>query len=210
MKKRQLEKEKNLIPILEDGNIIYIDEKTGQVADNNINNTKLFDKYNPKKAKMFLTLFSQGIDREEALDTLGISRHTFLYWQKTEPVFLTSLDEARTIRAFDVHDTFYEKEVKPLSQINIAQLSPDEAKEYLHNLKAVEKKQTILSKYKQEESPRRYHTSSAHLTGSISQDIEFKVSVPDDIMKKVKGTFTPTVASDGDIVLQRNEYEVTE
>ena len=193
--------EVDVVPVLESGVVTYYDSKTGEVVPQVKNSNRLVERYDPKKARMVVSLIAEGLPRDEVLKNLGISKHTYLHWQRSEPIFSNSLDEARTLRASGVHDDFYENEIIPLSSLKVSDMSPEDAKNYLHTLKSIQKKQDIISKFKSEDSPERFNTKFNQITGSISNDIDFKITIPEDVLGSVKGRFTPKVMPDGDIVL---------
>ena len=202
-------KDQNLVTFLDhSGKLVVYDEDTGKKVHRKSSDERVGIAFHKQKAEVIISEISQGKPLASTLKALNVTQGTFNYWLRKSPDFKVALDEARSYRGKHIHDAFYDKEISPLlNEVPIAEIDdPDELRMVDSRLKALEKKQGILDKFKKDDNPERFKTSYT-FNNNKNEDLSVhKLEVPQEVIDKLNQAFRLTVNDEGEIVLSEEEY----
>ena len=194
----------------DDGIVKRYDSATGKEIDEaklQMFPVELFDK---EKASVLFYQIATGVDFTEALEQSKISPKSFVHWRKTNVDFSNLIDKARDMRSEFIHEKFLSEERDTLlssvagvvSKMVAGGMNEKDAINYTNKLyKAIDKKQSILSRFKEEDSPTRFGVKYSKKSTRVEGSFSFEATVSDEVKEAVVKKFTPQLNEEGDIVL---------
>ena len=192
-----------------DGKVRKYNVATGEAIDEVKLKTFPIEVFNEDKANIFFYILSQGTSFKKALRDSKISYKSFVYWRKTNLEFGNLVDKAREMRSEMLHEEFYSSniellltEVDDLKNKEGESLSLTEVKSRIDIL---EKRQRILSKFKEEDAPTRFGVKYSKQSNRVEGSFSFEATVPEKVLELIEENFTPILNEEGEIVLPNKE-----
>ena len=207
-----IKKEDVLLVLDNDGIPQRINAKTGLPIGKLEFTERSIELFHEGKANILCQALALGDTLSISLQKAKITSASFLHWKKTNIEFTNLMEKARELRAEFVHESFYANEKEKLLESTdtlLQNTEGDSLKEKsinaMHILKLLEKKQSILTNFKQEDAPTRFGVKYSKQSNRVEGSFAFEATVDPEIMKLIQKNFTPIINQEGDIELPQNE-----
>lgn len=162
---------------------------------------------NRKIKNELLMMISQGSSLHSSLKELSLSYPRYHKWLAKDLDFKRNISLAREGRCELLHESFYEKNIKPITTLDLKGMDTfDLQKEELRS-KVVAKNQSILTTFKKEDAPQLYNKELSQLNVENTTTLNFNIDTKE--LGKVVSTFTPKI-SEGEIISERAKKEAIE
>ena len=145
---------------------------------------------------------------KQILKEIGVGYTTYLRTKRKFSEFALNMEEARRERADLRHENLQASEITPLQERSTSDMNAEELSEYKLQMETLQKKQNIIAKSMELDSPKRFGGRDKWDEGKGQGNIDINISVSDEVMDKIRGKFTPKVDKrSDDIVLDEGQFK---
>ena len=192
-----------VVPILNDqGEVVLYGNESGQrlsYDEERVFSERVISNEDQEKILHFV---GSGVGLKTSLKELDIPWSAYVRNLRDNKGFRDAMEKSRKSRTHYTHEKFYEDDIRLVTNLNISDASDEELKVIKTKLALISKKQDILSNFKKEDDPERFGVHYSKSQNFNKTVVDFRVEIPDDIVKEVKAKFSPTVSAEGDIQIR--------
>lgn len=189
------ERAKTMLPVLVGEGLVYFDDEGKSVEEALPSGVMT----NEQKDKFLLSIAEGGTGIKGSLSYLNVSYTTYLRTRARDKRFGELISLARESRAELVHDEFTTKEFLPCIATKVEDLSPPEQEEYAGKIKTISKKQDMVGKYLEKESPYVFGNKKREEDRYVG-DIHVHAEVDPDIINKISQVYRAGVDLEDKVV----------
>ena len=159
--------------------------------------------YDEDVAETFVRYMSEGEKFSVCLEKVGLDHTTYLMWRKNSAHFAAAIDTARAMRSELLHDSSFEKDIRPMVlSKSVFDMDEEEREQYSQTLKAVANKRKIIKEFQGVDAPGRFGHKFDPNTAAAAVAISIEAVIPDRLKEIVNAGFRPALANSGELEVQ--------
>ena len=134
---------------------------------------------------------------KKILNDLGVSYRGYLVAMNRDEDFRALLEEARRMRAMQMHDDFTNERVKAVAGEDVLALDEEAAREFKVKVDALQKVQAMVDKAVVRDDPQRFGNDK---DSNTAVNISLTANVEKETVDKVNEIFAGRLDNDGNII----------